>query len=164
MPTDENLKSRGCAYASVCSLCCNAEKSSSQLFLDCAFAKRVWQWFRFQIICAIDLSSLHSIFSILHINWSLQVKDVILAGIIHVVWSIWFFRNKIRFEDKRIPVSSAISMISTSISLCGNLSKHHIRALLLRSSSFLKPLQFLVILGEHLGLTRLTGFPHLVDG
>lgn len=102
MLTDQNLKIRGCAMASVCNLFYKAEESSHHLFLNCDFAKVIWQWFSYKVKQAIDLSSLETIFRILQCQWSKQVHHVLLAGIIHVIWSIWLCRNKNIFQDKSI--------------------------------------------------------------
>ncbi|XP_019427139.1 PREDICTED: uncharacterized protein LOC109335459 [Lupinus angustifolius] len=38
VPTDENLKSRGCFLPSICDLCKKTEETSTHLFLHCPFA------------------------------------------------------------------------------------------------------------------------------
>lgn len=53
----------------------------------------------------------------------MQLKDVIVAAIINILWVIWSCRNKVRFDNKKASFQSAISIIYASISLSGNLSK-----------------------------------------
>lgn len=72
----------------------------------------------------IDTSSILSVLSIYNKPWSLQLKDLISAAIINIIWVIWFARNKIKFDDKIIPVRTAISIIKASSALTGNLSKN----------------------------------------
>ncbi|XP_019423031.1 PREDICTED: uncharacterized protein LOC109332502 [Lupinus angustifolius] len=42
LPTDENLMIRGCAMASVCSLCFKHTEDSTHLFLNCIYATSLW--------------------------------------------------------------------------------------------------------------------------
>lgn len=44
LPTDENLRFRGCTLVSVCVLCFSHEETSSHLFLHCEFATIIWKW------------------------------------------------------------------------------------------------------------------------
>lgn len=64
LPTDENLKKKGCSNASICNLCNCSEEASSHLFLTCQFAKDIWSWFGSVIYKHIDLSSVNSVLSI----------------------------------------------------------------------------------------------------
>jgi hypothetical protein len=41
VPTDENLKYRGCYVPSMCN---SHEESSFHLFFECKFAIRLWSW------------------------------------------------------------------------------------------------------------------------
>lgn len=74
----------------------------------------------------VDTSSFLSIFSLCNQSWSMQLKDIISATIINCIWIIWFSRNKLKFEDKRITIRATISIIKASIILSGNLAKHTI--------------------------------------
>lgn len=56
------------------------------------------------------------------------MSDVLLARIIHVIWSIWYCRNKSRFEGKKSHLRSVYATVSASVSMCGNLSKHHMHS------------------------------------
>jgi len=63
MPTDENLRNRGCIVVSVCSLCLTAAESSDHLFLRCQFATHLWNWIGGKLNCVIDCSSVDTILS-----------------------------------------------------------------------------------------------------
>lgn len=58
-------------------------------------------------------------------NWSKQVKDVIAAAIINIIWTIWFSRNRLKFDNKKISIRATINMVIASASLTGKLSKSH---------------------------------------
>lgn len=124
MPTDENLRLRGCTIVSVCSNCGQSEESTEHLFLNFPLANQLWSWLRSIINYPIDSSSFGSVFYVLNRNWNRsQLKDVILASIVNVFWIIWYCGNKLRYDNKQVPFRSAISIAAASIYLSGNLSK-----------------------------------------
>lgn len=122
MPTDDQLKNRGCMMAYVCSLCCNEEETSMHLFLNCSFAKDIWSRISMILNCQIDTSSYQSILSILKRNWSFQLKDIVLSSLISVICAIWYLSNQVRYKNKHASVSQAISLITSSIFLSGRMS------------------------------------------
>lgn len=125
MPTDEHLGSSGCIVVSICNLCGKSDESSSHLFLHCCFALSIWRWFSSIIGVAVDLQSSGAVLSIINHGWSSQVQDVILAGISNILCVIWHCRNKNRFDNKVVPLSSVICMIKASIALTRNFSANH---------------------------------------
>ncbi|CAL0332867.1 unnamed protein product [Lupinus luteus] len=70
MPTDENLQSRGCALASKCDLCRLKEDSTQHLFLQCSFAKSIWQWLGSTLSLNLDLSSVNNLLKATKLNCS----------------------------------------------------------------------------------------------
>ncbi|MCH96355.1 glycerol-3-phosphate dehydrogenase, partial [Trifolium medium] len=56
-------------------------------------------------------------------NWQAQCKVVILACLINILSTIWMVRNQARFKNKSIHWKSAVTIINSSVSLSGNLSK-----------------------------------------
>jgi hypothetical protein len=58
MPTDENLRARGCTIVSACPLCLHDSDSSDHLFLQCSFALALWNWLNVTFNTNLDLSSL----------------------------------------------------------------------------------------------------------
>lgn len=123
MPTDENLWSRGCIIVSGCSLCGAAAESTHHLFCSCSFAQKLWNWLGSILNFVIDTSSLVSILSICSRNWSSQLQEVISAAVVIVIWTIWYCRNKLRFDNKSCTFQSAINLIVSNVSLSGNLGK-----------------------------------------
>ncbi|XP_019460146.1 PREDICTED: uncharacterized protein LOC109359906 [Lupinus angustifolius] len=123
MPTDDNLKRRGCVMASICSLCNKEEETATHLFFNCPFSVHVWNWLSTTLDTALDTSSLPNLLKLTQRKWSDQVKLAITASIIHAISSIWFCRNQARFNNTIISLSKALSRIKLGISLSGNNSK-----------------------------------------
>jgi len=88
IPTDENLRSRGCIVVSVCSLCLSTDESSEHLFLRCPFATRLWDWIGGKLNCVIDYSSVESLLSCSLARCSSQVSDIFLAAVLHNLHTI----------------------------------------------------------------------------
>ena len=111
---------RGCNLPSMCSLCGKAQEMTSPLFLDCSFAGSIWQWFSSIINLQCTFSSLQDAIQITQRNWSPLCKIVITAAIINIINTIWFCRNQLRFNEKRIRYMSAINMIISGTAMTGN--------------------------------------------
>lgn len=47
---------------------------------------------------------------------------MVLSGVVNILWSIWFSRNQVRFENKSVYISDAINLALANIALSGNLS------------------------------------------
>lgn len=67
---------------------CNNDQETSYVFLSCPFACNIWTWLSQIIRWNIDLSSYSFILCACDRGWSLQVKDVILAAILNVFYTI----------------------------------------------------------------------------
>lgn len=65
LPTDDNLRSRGCITVSTCDLCGLSSETSDHLFLQCSFACSIWSWVGNILHHSFDLASADTIFSIL---------------------------------------------------------------------------------------------------
>lgn len=126
IPSDEQLIRRGCHLVSVCNLHSAVVETTDHIFLYCAFAKSLWNWLSSAFNRQVDVSSIRTILSVCYESWSPQMKDIITAAIINILWIIWYARNKARFEGKQISIRNAISIITASVALSGNLSKNHV--------------------------------------
>ncbi|GAU46013.1 hypothetical protein TSUD_401350 [Trifolium subterraneum] len=121
MPTDDNLRLRGCTVVSVCVLCKSAFETSEHLFLSCQFAQRIWSWLAMMINCSIDLTLAKAL--LLCCGWQRShTRDVILSSIIHTVHTLWMARNGILFNNASITLHSAITKIRTAVKLSASLS------------------------------------------
>lgn len=58
IPTDENLKNRGCIIPTMFSLCCANDESSMHLFFQCHYAVRLWLRFACAINKVLQFSSI----------------------------------------------------------------------------------------------------------
>jgi len=73
LPTDDNLRTRGCTIVSVCVLCYKHVETSSHLFLECTFAASVWRWLGVKLNCSISLQSYSSLLECISQRCSSQV-------------------------------------------------------------------------------------------
>ncbi|PNY03176.1 ribonuclease H [Trifolium pratense] len=143
LPTDENLLLRGCNLPSMCSMCLKEVESSFHLFFQCSYAVNVWNWFSRIIGLNLHFNSVEDIWLLCDRNWQPQCRIVILAGLVNIISTIWFIRNQVRFNNNHIPWEKAVTLISSNVSLSGNLTKLTYRSCM-RDFSILK--NFKVIL------------------
>jgi ribonuclease HI len=122
MPTDDNLRARGCIVVSICSLCLSAEETSDHLFLRCPFALHLWNWISGKLNCFIDCTSADTLLSCTPVMCSSQVSNVFLAAILHTLHAIWWARNSLRFTNVTQTLHSAKARIHSNIAMSGNLS------------------------------------------
>jgi ribonuclease HI len=123
IPTDEHLLVRGCYLPSMCNFCCKNVESSFHIFFECGFAIQLWSWLAKCLDLTLQFTCIEDMWNITELNWSPQCKLTITAAIINLLNTIWTIRNQARFDDKRISVDSAISMIISNTSLSGNNTK-----------------------------------------
>lgn len=70
----------------------------------------------------MDNSNVLAVISIWDLQWSGQVRDLVLSAVTHIIWFIWFARNQLRFNNQSMTVSSIRHLISASVAMSGNLS------------------------------------------
>ncbi|XP_024630075.1 uncharacterized protein [Medicago truncatula] len=122
MPTDENLRTKGCVIVSVCCFCFNSIETSHHLFLHCSFASALWSWLGGKLHRSIDCSSVDSLLHCIPIHCSSQVSDIYLAAVLHTVHVIWLARNAFRFQSQLQSIQSAKARIHSLIAMSGNVS------------------------------------------
>jgi len=123
LPSDDNLVSRGCQLPSMCSICNTNAETLDHLFIHCSFAQSIWHWLISLMNITCSITSVSDALDLCKRNWSPKCKLVILVAVVNCLNTIWFCRNQIRFNDKKILLRLAINLIITNIALCGNSSK-----------------------------------------
>lgn len=123
VPSDENLKQRGCSFPSICNLCNKHEESSFHLFFNCDYSIRIWSWLASCLNLSLNFSCLEDVWKICDSSWSPQCKVIVLSALVNLFNVIWYARNQARFNNKVIHWKSAISMIISSTTLAGNTTK-----------------------------------------
>ncbi|KAF1879352.1 hypothetical protein Lal_00005818 [Lupinus albus] len=111
LPSDENLNKRGFSI-----------ETCEHLFLHCKKFNSIWRWLGSLIDFQIDTSSICSLLHSTMAPWSPQLKEVIVAYILSTFYTVWHYRNKIRFDDLTISLNQVISRIKVDTALCGKFS------------------------------------------
>lgn len=70
LPTDENLRKRGCTIVSICCFCKKQLETSDHIFLRCPVTSQIWDWLNQGINQQLDLSSCQNLF--VKQNWRRQ--------------------------------------------------------------------------------------------
>jgi len=122
MPTDENLCSRGCAIVSMCNFCLKNVETSDHLFLHCNFAASLWNWLGLQLQLVFDVSFVQALLNSLPRPCSSQVNYIYLEVIVHLIHSIWWARNNLRFSSNGVTLHAVQVRVHSLIGLSGGLS------------------------------------------
>jgi len=125
MPTDENLRARGCVIVYICNLCMQSEETFVHLFLLCPFAVELWSWIGGKLNCLIDLTYVVSLLDCVPVRCSTQITDIFVAAVVHTLHIIWLSRNSLRFSSNVVSMHAAKVRLQAAISLSGNLSAGH---------------------------------------
>ena len=122
LPTDDSLSARGCQVTSMCSLCSNSGETLQHLFMDCTFAKRIWNWLSSIIKVPCNFTSVLDFVEVCNRGWSPLCKLITLAAVTYCFNLIWYCRNQKRFADKIVNARTAINLIISGTSLSANSS------------------------------------------
>jgi hypothetical protein len=122
LPTDDVLMTRGCNIASRCDLCGTNFEASHHIFIHCRFARKIWQWFS-HILQMQVADNIEDIMRLCNRGWSKPCGEVVTAGIIHIVDTIWYCRNQVRFHGKQVKFQTAINCICANVYITGTFTK-----------------------------------------
>jgi len=122
MPTDENLRRRGCIIVSICHFCMVIDETSKHLFLHCSFATNLWLWLGGILHITFNLASFETLISSIPPKCSSQVRDIYWATMVHSLHDIWLTRNSLWFTNLTTSVHSTKARIRAAISFSGNIS------------------------------------------
>jgi ribonuclease HI len=123
LPTDENLRIRGCHGPSMCSLCHTTAESSFHIFFECDIAVKLWSWLAGCLDRPIQFYCIDDMWSLCDNGWAPQSKFTLTAAIINLINIVWMARNQARYHHKCITWKHAISMLISNTMLAGNHSK-----------------------------------------
>lgn len=115
LPTDENLRKRGCYIVSVCCFCKAYAESTDHLFFGCAETAKIWKWLSTDIDQSIQTGSWLNVLTGCIGRWSRMLQEVMLSAVLHIVWCIWIERNNRYFHDKVNSIPSLIQHVIAEV-------------------------------------------------
>lgn len=122
LPTDENLRKRGCFIVPICCFCMKDSETSQHMFFDCLVTSILWEWLSKGTDQNLDCTNcLQLLLSIMNININL-VQQILSSAIIHTLWVIWIERNQRYYHNKYQAVSTLFNIILAEVKLSYSLS------------------------------------------
>ncbi|OVA10859.1 Ribonuclease H domain [Macleaya cordata] len=128
LATDDSLRQAAIIVTSCCSLCnvLSTMESTNHLFFECQYAVSLWNWIGYMFNIRMNHDNMDDILSTASRMFvCAQVKYLCWAAIISGFWTIWWNRNKVRFEDEWVSIPQAIKFLTQLTSESGNLSNNN---------------------------------------
>ena len=122
LPTDDNLRKRGCYIVSICCFCMQNAESSSHIFFACPVTMALLDWLSKGTGAALDCSSCLHLISGTVASGGKMVHQILTSAISHTIWTIWIERNQRYFHDKRQAMSSLFNSILAEVKLSHSLN------------------------------------------
>jgi hypothetical protein len=120
LPTNEKLSHRGFNLPSMCSLCNRTQETSFHLFFGCIYSCNIWCWLSKMLNIPLHFQDIEDIWTTSDRFSNHQTKLVVNSAIINIINAIWFSRNQLRFNNKKITWKSSISSVTALVRLAGN--------------------------------------------
>ena len=121
LPTNENLRRRGCYIVSICSFCFKNAESAQHLFFNCPVASILWEWLAKGTAQTLDCTNcLNLILGRVGIGSKL-VQQLLNSAIIHIIWAIWIERNHRNFHNKQQAITTLFNTMIAEVKLSFNL-------------------------------------------
>jgi len=118
LPTFDNLIRRGLAISSpLCVLCKETQETTQHLFLECAYAQRVWllcfRWLGITYVQHKDILIHFESFHLPHLN---AKQNQVWKGVwVTIVRSIWEQRNLVVFKQGTVDVDEILHLAQLSV-------------------------------------------------
>jgi hypothetical protein len=125
IPMDENMQVRGCILVSIYLLCYMHAENSTHLFLECEFARKIWNWLGLKLHRNISLVSFAALLECVPQRCSSQIRDVMVASVAHTVYSIWIAWNALRFTSATLSIHATLAKITSFTTMSGTVPKGH---------------------------------------
>lgn len=122
LPTDDNLRKRGCFIVSICCFCLKSEESSQHLFFTCPVTTQLWDWLGKGTGQALDCSSCLNLLMGRVGTGSKLVQQILNSAIVHTLWVIWIERNQRYFCSKKQAMSTLFNNILAEVRVSYSLS------------------------------------------
>jgi len=117
LPTDDNLRKRGCTIVSICCFCMEQAESSHHIFLECKVTANLWKWLITRTATPLDLTSCLSLILGIIGRGSSMAQLILNSAIIHIIWLIWMERNQRCFHNKIRPMTSLFNCLLAEVKI-----------------------------------------------
>lgn len=122
LPTDDNLRKRGCFVLSMCCFCNKHAESSNHIFLSCPVTFQLWDWIMKGTGMNLDCSSCLTLLLDRVGVGSKMVQQVLNSVVLHTIWSIWLEGNEWYFNGVNRSMASFFNVILAEVKLSFNLA------------------------------------------
>jgi len=122
LPTDDNLRKRGCYIVSICCFCRAYFESTHHIMFECPVTFRLWDWLRKGTDQPLDCTNCSTLLLGRGGMGSKMVQQVLNSAIIHLIWAIWIERNQRCFHNKSQHMSSLFNTMLAEVQLSYRLS------------------------------------------
>jgi len=117
LPTDDNLRKRGCCIVSICCFCRRHAETSSHIFFECAVTAILRSWLSKGTDIPLDLTSCNNLILNSMGRGSTLVQQILNSAIIHTIWAIWIERNQRCFHNKHQSMATLFNCILAEVKL-----------------------------------------------
>jgi len=123
LPTDDNLRKRGCPIVSICCFCMQSAESSHHILFACSVTLKLWDWLSKGTNMTLDCTNCLQLLLGRMGTGSALVQHVMNSAIIHTIWAIWIERNQRYFHNTKLAMSTLFNSILAEVHLGYKLSK-----------------------------------------
>ena len=125
LPTDDNLRKRGCYIVSICCFCMNYVESTHHILFDCPVTYKLWDWLSKGTDQPLDCTNCSTLLLGRIGMGSKLVQQILNSAIIHLIWAIWIERNQRYFHNQSQSMSSLFNTMLAEVQLSFRLNLVH---------------------------------------